>query len=404
MRARNIVLIITTVCLAFFLAVALDISPLLRGPSVAEWRWPYQFINTLNKIWVPGIVGAAVLGLFLQVDTKKLNKPKLAAVLTCLVILGSFWQFSVTYFSRAGIGVLYHRITDPGLNGYYTAGLNISNPEYFLAHYPSIVNNLPMHAKGHPPGGAISYYLANQMLRNPFLVAVFSIVKISLLASVSSLLVYLITKSLRAAFFAATVPGLALFLPLLDVVYPLFGLLSLLFLVKNKPLVSGLIFGLGLFFSYSIWPVFLFMIPFFRKNYLKFFVGGALFFAAMYLLTGYNVIATTLVVVSNQAHRSFLPWVIYNPYDFAAFLGFPLAILGVLAIRRKLLIPAFFIFLTIFSRAEVGRIWLPIALMVPVLAAGFLDQKSFSIKQMVLLISLQLVQTLVIQEFWVPLW
>ena len=374
-------------CLLFFTAVALDVSPLLRGPSISEWRWPYEFVNTSSKLVFPLIPAALILILFWL--SEKIKKPWL--ILTMLVILSFGWQLSVIHFSRAGIKVLYHRTTDSGLNGYYSAGINIKDPREFVTSYPQIVNDLPMHAKGHPPGMPLAFYYYNRLISDPFIVAISSPFIISFVSGLAIVLVYLITKSLTSAFFTATIPGLALFLPLPDVIYPLFGLFALV-LLKKFPVVSGLIFGLGLFFSYSILPV----IIFFRKSK---FILGLIIMVLIYYLIGYDFFKSTMVIISNQAHRSFLPWLLYNPYDFVVFLGIPLAVLAWKSAKNKLLVIMFFVFLTIFSRAEVGRIWLPLAVMLPILI-----KQKLSTKSVMILFALQMIQTLVIQEFWVPLW
>lgn len=390
---------IITISLLFFAAVALNISPWLRGPT--EWRWPYQFIPTFSKLYFPLAVGTLMLVLFKFVDTRKL-KTKLVPLLT-LVFLSFLFQLSVVFFSRAGINVLYHRTTDPGLNGYYSAGLAIKDLRGFITDYPQIVNGLPMHAKGHPPGGDLSFYLANTIFNNPFWLAVASPFIIALLSCLAIPLVYLISKSFRVAFLTATIPALALFMPLLDLIYPLFGLLAVYLIIRQKSFLSGLVFGLGLFFSYSLLPVAAIILILAKTNFLKFCLGILIFFGVLNLAFGYDFIKTTQVVISNQAPRSFLPWLIYNPYDFAVFVGLPVAVLAWLANRKWVLI-IFSVILTVFSRAEVGRIWLPLMVLATISAGKFLDEKKFSTKFVMLLLALQMIQTLVIQEFWVPLW
>ncbi len=390
---------IITISLVFFAALALNISPWVRGPS--EWRWPYQFIPTFNKLYFPIAVGVLILLLFKFVDSKKIKSKWLP--LFTLVFLSFLFQISVVFFSRAGINVLYHRTFDPGLNGYYSAGIAITDPRRFITNYPQIVNSLPMHAKGHPPGGPLSFYFANTLVRNPFWIAITSPFVVSLLSCLAIILVYLISQSFRAAFLTATIPALALFMPLLDLIYPLFGLTAVYLITKHKNFLSGLVFGLGLFFSYSLLPVMAVIFILSKTNFLKFSLGVVVFFLSLNLIFGYDFIKSTLVVISNQAPRSFLPWLIYNPYDFMVFLGLPTAILLWLS-NRKFLLLFFSLILTIFSRGEVGRIWLPLMVLATIPAGKYLTEKKFSSKFVMILLALQMIQTLIIQEFWVPLW
>ena len=74
------------------------------------------------------------------------------------------FQLSITYFSRSGIGVPIHRVVDPGLNGYFTASLAVKNQPDYLRKYNSFVLNLPMHAKGHPPGAILLTHYFTQVV------------------------------------------------------------------------------------------------------------------------------------------------------------------------------------------------------------------------------------------------
>lgn len=343
---------------------------------------------------------AAILGLF-WVSEKKLGKKAKLGVLAVLVVLAFFWQIAVGNFSRVGASYWVHRTVTADLTGYYTAGVNIRNVSEFIREFPSLVNSLPMHAKGHPPGGALFYYSLNKLL-GPVATATYSPFLLAFLSSLTIPLVYLITKNFRATFFSALIPSAVLFMPLLDVIYPLFGLTALFLVLKKKEFLAGIFFGVGLFFSYSILPV-LAVIVFAIKQKVSFLLGIVVFMAFL-TFSGYDFIQTTITVISNQAARNFWVWLVFNPIDLIVFLGIPLAILAWFGIERKWLVVGLIIFTTIFSRGEVGRIWLPLMPLAAIAAGRFLTKREFKPAMVLILLALQMGHILVLQEFWVALW
>src|SRR3989344_8868161 len=134
---KNIPLtIIVVITCIFLLAIGFDISPYLRGPAPypPEWQWPYLFVNTLDKVWVPGIVFVIQLVLITFILKQKetwisKNEKK---VLCLFIFTGLLFQFAIIYFSRGGLAILIHRIINPDLNGYFTASLQITNISDFL--------------------------------------------------------------------------------------------------------------------------------------------------------------------------------------------------------------------------------------------------------------------------------
>ncbi len=381
----------------FFAAVAFDVTPYIRGPI--EWRWPYLYINTLNKILFPLFIIDIILLFFKFLDKREIRGISLTVVLIGIIILNFLWQVSVVNFSRAGDGVLIHRITDPGLNGYYSAGIAITNPVKFVLNFPSQVLNLPMHAKGHPPGVPLAFYYLNQLTSNRYSTALISRTLILILSGLTIVPLYYLTKNWRAVFLFMTIPSLCLFIPIPDVLFPFFGILSWFLLRYQKHFLAGFVMAVGLFFSYSILPVLVFLL--FLKPKKTFYIPIIIYFLLFW--------QTFLVVIGGQAPRNYFTWLFFNLWDFIVFTGWPLIILFVLSLRAKG--EAIFLLLTIlllnfsgFSRAETGRIWLPLMTLLVVPAVKYLEEKKFSTKFVMILIVLQMIQTLVIQEFWVPLW
>lgn len=351
-------------------------------------------------VWQPGVVMVAILGLF-WFSEKQLGKMEKLAVLALLVFLAFFWQVAVGNFSRVGASYWVHRTVTADLTGYYTAGVNIGSVPKFVREFPSLVNNLPMHAKGHPPGGVLFYYSLNKLF-GVVMTAVYSPFLLAFLSCLTIPLVYLISKNFRATFFSALIPSAVLFMPVLDVIYPLFGLTALLLGLRKKEFLAGVVFGIGLFFSYSILPV-VAVIIFSIKQKITFLLG-IIAFIALLTFVGYDFIETTVTVIGNQAARNFWVWLVFNPIDFVIFLGIPLAVLAWFGTKKKWLVVGLIVFTTIFSRGEVGRIWVPLMPLAAIAAGEFLTERKFESRLVLILLALQMVHVLVLQEFWVALW
>ena len=476
MTGNKTIAIITILSLIFFAAVAFDLTPFLRGPAPypPEWRWPYLFINTTQKIWFPLIIILLIITFYSQIISHQeeyLAKYEELLLLTAVLCLMLF-QLSVTYFSRSGLGVLIHRVVDPGLNGYFTASLSVKNHPDYLRRYNSFVLNLPMHAKGHPPGAILLTHYFTQLVsplsKLPLLTKlhprqsdVLSIWKslsaaektsaillsmfISFLSSLSLLPLYYLARFLYDKKTALTTvllfiftPALTLFLPLYDVLYPLFSLLCVftaMAALKHKNIfvafLAGMLLYAGSFFSLSILPViiiiiYIFFLNIFKSKNLYSYLKPAAFYCIGVLSSyvflkqvwDYDQLAVSRTVMTGLAHRSYWWWLIYNPYDFFIFSGVAASLLFIsnffIIKRRHItnfpLFVGFILMLIILDisgvyRAETGRVWLPFMPFLIIEAAAFMCKRTFfSQKAIVTILALQAVQVLIIQEFWVPLW
>ena len=256
--------------------------------------------------------------------------------------------------------------------------------------------------------------------------------------------------AVRACFLYSVFPSVSLFLPVNDVFLGLFGMLGFLFLflairqvcIKHLLLnyfLSGVSFAIGIFFSISmIVPLIMAIIAYFfmpmKKNkkivgYIVL-VGGLLSIPFLLLLFHFNTFLVFMEITKLQAKRSYIPWVFYDLYDFFIFSGIPMLVFSVMLLKgliknilfchfkqqseahfyRSILPFVFYLVLFLldisgFSRAEVGRIWMPYMPILAIIVAAFLTkEKTLSTKAFSIVIVLQLVQILVMQEFWVTLW
>lgn len=475
--------VIVTTSLLFFLSVAFDITPYLRGPApyVPEWRWAYNFVNTVDRIWFPLIIITTILtiGVYLEKRIGSKNFKNIYPTLILFIILGFLFQISVLYFSRNGINVLLHRVINPDLNGYFTVALNITSVHDFLQEYNENVLSFPMHAKGHPPGGILFFWLINKIFSIvPFLNeitnrlsparadvkffwdslnsyqktgAIASGFIISFLSSVSIVPLYYLGKYLygqitafRSIVLYTFIPSVILFTPLFDTIFPIFSITALYLYLKGsqkKPIflfLSGFILSLGIFFSLSLLPIiFLFFFIAFFKTIIKrtniflqeitlfgfFILGGLLFPIILFIFFHFNFLEVGKIIIGGQAPRSYILWLFYNLYDFLIFSGIPVLIAFVLLFWRfsktflkeslgkfDHFLPAFISILILLdisgiSRAETGRIWLPLTPFLVLFAIRYFTKDlKLSTYAFMFIVFLEAIQVLIFQEFWVTLW
>lgn len=387
-------LIIGLISFLFFSAVAYDVSPYLRGPAPypPEWRWPYLYINTLSKVWFAAslIVVALYLSYFLETQKEKFIHSHQKTILFSLLVFHILFILSIIYFSRAGLGVVFHRIANPGLNGYFTTATEITDIKQFLADYDENIFDFYMHARAHPPGGVLFHFFINSFTkylsiffpvlsfltpaRDDVLVlwsslreyeqmgAFVSAIMIFLLSACSIFWIYKTAQllygatavAIRSIFLYIFIPSVILFSPLIDVLFPLLSISSFYYLLKglknNSSLywfVSGLIMSVGILFGLNMLPV-LFMFALFvffeTKKTNKFFIPGYIVYGLGFvlipiLLTLFFNFNYPEVIKKNIsegiAPRSYWNWVLYNPYDFLVFAGIPIFITFIYLIIQK---------------------------------------------------------------------
>jgi len=470
-NSKLFLIFVTT--LLFLIAIAFNISPLLRGPDdpLIESRWPYYFVNTFHKTWIPLIPLLAILLLFYLTDAKQKLRfiLKTRYILFLLIIFMFVWQISLVHFSRFGIGILFRRVVDPGINGYFSSAIQIDNAQTFIQDFPKIMPSLDQHARGHPPGGVLLLHgvisvfeqfpvgtnavlsfvpipdseallIWNNLSPPQRAASIFLGFFLHGLATLGIIPLYFIAKyftdkktAIRALFLYAVFPSVSFFALLLDPFYAILSLASFLLLLIGLRkdnffvILPGIIFGIGLFFSYSILPMGFLSILFvvFSKQSLQkslrsclFYILGISVALLIQMMIDFPVIESFLAVIAGQVPRSYLHWLVFNPYDFFVYLSIPISVLFFFASKHLLrrtnsalrpLCIAFWIsfcFLVLFgiSRGEVGRIWIPLMTMPIILVAWYSEQLHFSTKNFTILLFLIGLQTILMEEFWVPIW
>ena len=458
------------VSILYLVLIVFDV-PFIRGiyDPIFPSNWPYYYVNTWAKIWMPIASYFIVVVIFLW-GYKNLFKRNLRTKLFYWIffILSIFvLQISYVYFSRFGITVLFQRIVNPGMNGYFSSAVKVETSQY-LSNFSDTIDTLDQHARDHPPGSILLIKSVNSIVEklhignvlihvipvpdgdvrifwdalsvNERVSAILLAFFYHLTAASNSLLFYVLSKiffkpkiALSLAFLSGFIPSVSFFALKFDPFYLALLLVAAIFFthaVKSNSqklfYLAGAISSVGLFFSYSIIPalviLYVFLISVRGRKYGVLLNNtvclsiGFLIPILLFSFMGYNSFSAFLPIVNNQAPRSYLQWVFYNPFDFFQYFGVPLTCLFFICVKsifksennellKKLMISfsAFFILLVLFgiSRAEVGRIWMPLMIF-PLLAIGFYQK--ISIKFVIMVSLLLFIQNIIMTEFWVPVW
>ncbi len=392
----------TLITILFFILIATDLIPYLRGPAPhpQEWRWIYQYSNNLNKIWAPLVAGLSIILFSYAVKRKDATfiSKKKYLLISFIVIIGFLFQVSLLYYSRSGIRVLFSRIANPDITSHFSASVQIRPKDipYFLKNFTSLIKDLPLHARSHPPGTILMFVGLNTLFENiPIpnsvlslkpqradvldiwnqlqpaqkMTAVSSGFIIILLSQLAVIPLYLIATTLsnpKAAIYASllyiSIPALSSFPPFPDLFLPLFGLTAFYFLIKYfknfKPsylFITGLTLSTGLFFSLSLSPIILMSSLYYLfkssmldkpkrlglkrhiKNAVSAFLGFISFPLLMYILFGFNIfdVVISIIKANPVGFRSYPVWLFFNIYDFFLFIGVIISLLFLWILSNK---------------------------------------------------------------------
>ncbi len=384
------IILTSLVSLLFFFALALNVTPYLRGfAPMPQWLWQYRLAALHYALLLPLLV------LFLILFTAKvlMNKSEQyflsheRKLLSVVLLLCLLFQLSVIFASSGGLLIVLQRTIHPVIIGYFSAALTIHSLPSFLHNYPSTVSSYPNLAKYHPPGSILLFWLINQfssllmfVIKPPPTVqpshvdlrplwnslsasekigALLSGYIVIFLASLTSLVMYYLGKLLynpkvgmQAALLAIVIPAMTVFTPFNDVFSPLFTAVSFYFYLKGFKqgssfafLLSGAILFIGAFFTLTVLAT-LVIYAVVAASYaltkklsmrklltyaIEFLAGFLILPLSLYFIVGFNSIASTTAIL--DSHLAFVKarqhqplWLIYNYYDFFLFSGIPLLI------------------------------------------------------------------------------
>lgn len=353
-----------------------------------------------------------------------------------LIAIAPIVQLLALRVERANpIAVLFDRAVDVAANGYFTVGNQIADVPEFLRQYPALMPTFPIHPQVHPPGVPLIYWLTGSLLEfSPALarpislyfrqlecndINLMSLSDARLASALAGMLlpvlanlvtigcVFKLTRArfgARAGLYAAAlwliVPSAVLFPGSWSLVYPCLACLTWLAVdagLKRRRvrwfLAAGLLLSIGTFLELGTATLGLFFVLYIglrygldRRNPLR--DGRFLASALIATLIGvfsiwggyqglYGVGLPQMVQAMYPIHTGYefdrLAWLINHPYEFAVFVGLPVAALLIVATARAakvtragradpltLAVSAGLIVLTLVdpARDETARTWL----------------------------------------------
>ncbi|MCU0519087.1 MAG: hypothetical protein MUF84_00090 [Anaerolineae bacterium] len=393
--SRRAILIIGVLTAGVLMALALNLSPYLRGPE--SWRWAYAIPGWPWRHLIP----AVVVGGYCLAVTRALQRsptgPKAAARFLLLTAVSVPLIQAALLFPESPdiLRPLFYRTISAGASGVFTVGSRIQALLPSLRDYPALMPTFPVHPQRYPPGLPVLFYLARRAFelapgladRVGFTLRLYQCHDLALmrlsnatlataaiqmaLPIVSGLVVfplYGLAKAVggkQAAWVAVglypLVPSFALWSARWDQAYPLVACLAwCLFvtgLVKDRLwllFAAGLTLGGGLFLSFGLismamplgitgilWAILRPGDRRLRRLVLRGAVtlsGVVLPWAAYQCIVGNGFADIWRVSMSFHLglSRDYWTWLLYHPYDFLLFLGLPIAGLFAIGVVRSL--------------------------------------------------------------------
>jgi len=276
-----------------------------------------------------------------------------------------------------------HRISDvvesPSATGYYTIASDLFDGSHagplrdWLPAYPALMASFPSHGQTKPPGPVLYYYAFINLFGRGTAAALAGGALVGLLAAAGVVCTFLLLDVLlensAAAFhgasFFALCPGLLLFFPEFDQIYPIFTaamLTSWSLALKRRSIAYAAAFGaavsVAIFWSYSLLLLGLFLAAYTlaglatdratRLGSVAAYAAGAVLivcasYAVLWLATGFDAVGTFRAAVANQARllpalrRPYPQTIFWDLFDFALGTGWISGLLVVFWLHRSAL-------------------------------------------------------------------
>ncbi len=152
----------------FLAALALNLSPYLRGPD--EWRWAYALPGKPARLWIPALVlllYLVLISIWGKHITKEPHPPRRYTwgFLLCLVLAVPLIQASLLALDYSDVlKPVFYRTVSASASGVFSVGSTIEDGGNFLCRYPALMPTLPVHPQRYPPGLPLLFYLARRLL------------------------------------------------------------------------------------------------------------------------------------------------------------------------------------------------------------------------------------------------
>jgi hypothetical protein len=162
---KRVTLVAVAATLLIALALALDLSPLLRGG--AGWRWPYEVPARPARL-LPGIIALiAYLGLggwwLERLSADDAGRTPHAFIVFCLTG-GLAVQLALLAFYGNPVEQLFWRTVSTLSGGFYEVGVTVEDLPAFLRDYPDLMPGWSAHPRAHPPGTALAFWAMREIL------------------------------------------------------------------------------------------------------------------------------------------------------------------------------------------------------------------------------------------------
>jgi hypothetical protein len=260
--------VILAVGLAFGLGVIYEWGPLNGFFSLTKWEWPWQDLGIIQ-------MGLALLAPFLlivgvawSVDRPASRVPMWFWLAALVIANFCFQLFSVLADPR-GPERIMQIVSSANATSYFTDALTIQHLRDWLSHFDRAT--LHGHSATHPAGPIVFYYVFARLF-GPDVGALLGGCAVGLVASIGIVVMYHFAglwtwdkrARLLASAFYALLPGLTVFFPELDQVYPIFSMLLILTFVKalsasnawyRYALALGAVLFAASFFAYNLLTV-----------------------------------------------------------------------------------------------------------------------------------------------------
>ncbi len=166
--ASLILCAIALTTILFLAALALNLSPYLRGPD--EWRWAYALPGKPARLWIPALVlllYLVLISIWGKHITKEPHPPRRYTwgFLLCLVLAVPLVQASLLALDYSDVlKPVFYRTVSASASGVFSVGSTIEDGGDFLHCYPALMPTLPVHPQRYPPGLPLLFYLARRLL------------------------------------------------------------------------------------------------------------------------------------------------------------------------------------------------------------------------------------------------
>jgi hypothetical protein len=160
--------------LLYLLALALNVTPYLRGPEA--WRWAYAIPGHPWRHLLPvAVVAVYVVALALLWPHRlhrslssnlpsSISQSPISFLLFIALAVPIIQALLLFPESLDVLRPLLYRTISSGASGVFTVGSTITDPTDFLRHYPALMPTFPVHPQRYPPGLPLLFYGTRRIL------------------------------------------------------------------------------------------------------------------------------------------------------------------------------------------------------------------------------------------------